>query len=310
LFQPFTKEQSAFWGYEKKKEKEYVDFIVGIKSDGNEKLKSSKAQPDYLVPVHFRKQVLDKYYQQSCKYSVEDGYLRCGGLWGMQMDNHHKDKVIAWLGDLGRDLPYKEQLHWKSYNIPPAGRCSQTFFKRQILAEFADSDNPEHIFKSHYAELSNICKANLGWPLLLPLVKGDAHYLRSVRIPSSNEQKDFDDLVLALSKILIDSLNENEILKLIPASEHSETTGSIRRLEKMLVVRKINNYEDHIEFLRNLQSLRSSGTAHRKGWEYEKLSNEMGLGGDTLQRDFETILIKSIRFLEYLISIVERELKK
>jgi len=75
--------------------------------------------PDYLTPVFFKKAVLDKYYQQPDKYSVEDGYLRCCGLWGVTMDNHHADKVVIWLGDLGRDL--KEVLEKEGSNqSPPA----------------------------------------------------------------------------------------------------------------------------------------------------------------------------------------------
>jgi hypothetical protein len=305
LFQPFSKEQSGFWGYELKEEKKLVDYIVAIDGDGKEVLQSAR-QAEYLTPIHFRKQVLDKYYQQTGKYSVEDGYLRCGGLWGMQMDNQHKDRVVAWIGDLDRDLPYTEQLHWKSNNIPPSGGVSQTFFRRQILAQFTDSDNPEHVFKARYEELASRCKESLGWPLLLPLAKDDTHYFGSLRIPSSDEQKDFDDLVLALAKILIDSLNENELLKLIPP-EQSGVAGSINRLEKVLVIQKAQSYEGHVEFLRKLQNLRSCGTAHRKGSNYKKIANEFGIGNETLQAVFAAILAKGIRFLEYLLELVKSD---
>jgi hypothetical protein len=38
--------------------------------------------PHYLTPVFFRAEVLEKYYADPGKYSVEDGSLRCGRLWG------------------------------------------------------------------------------------------------------------------------------------------------------------------------------------------------------------------------------------
>jgi len=80
---------------EEKKPKQYQDFIIGSDAKGqpikhtsdSEKLanhfgKNSDA-PNYLTAVYFRPEVLSKYYADPAKYSVEDGYLRCGGLWGI-----------------------------------------------------------------------------------------------------------------------------------------------------------------------------------------------------------------------------------
>ncbi len=264
LFRPFPKEKSGFWGFAPNESKKLVDFIIGVDEHGDEITNSSNpdrlsdyfganaGEPNYLTPVHFRKEVLNKYYQQPNKYSVEDGYLRCGSLWGMTMDNHHADRVVAWLGDLGRDLPYEEQLHWRSFNTPPSGGVSKTFYKRQILAEFADSDQPEHVFKYQYRDFSETCKEALGWPLLLPLAKEDAHFLEVVHIPATDEQKDFDELVLGLTKILVDSINEKKLNNFIPRSGAREIKGSISRLEKVLCLKGVAGFEKHIKFLRDL----------------------------------------------------------
>jgi hypothetical protein len=53
--------------------------------------------------------VLTKYYAHPERYSVEDGFLRCQGLWGLKLDNNHHEYIIVFLGDLGRDLPSDEQ---------------------------------------------------------------------------------------------------------------------------------------------------------------------------------------------------------
>ncbi|HQR14396.1 MAG TPA: hypothetical protein PLZ37_07530 [Nitrospira sp.] len=319
LIPPFSKEKSGFWGFARDEPKKRIDFIIGIDEDGTEINHTSDpahlsnyfganpGAPHYLTPVHFRKQVLDKYYQAS-KYSVEDGYLRCGGLWGMMIDNHHDDRVAVWLGDLGRDLPYEEQLHWRSYNIPPVGGVSQTFFKRQLLAQATDSDRPEHIFKSHYNELAEMCQHKLGWKLLLPLSPDDLHYFEGVRVPAGDEQKDFDDLTLALAKILVDSLNEKEFNQLIPLSHRADIKGGIARLEKVLVLRDAQGYEEHMKFLRNLQNLRSSGSAHRKGDNYLRVAREFGIESSTLRSVFEGILTKAVAFLDFLHGLVERDL--
>ena len=312
LISPLSKEKSGMWGFAEEEKRKYVDFIIGIDDDGEELIYTSNPDeladyfganpesPHYLTPVHFRKAVLDKYYQQTSKFSVEDSYLRCGALWGMQMDNHHADKVCAWLGDLGRDLPYDEQLHWRSHNIADVGSVSETYFKRQILAQFTDSDRPEHNFVSLYSNLQHRCQEVLGWPLLLPLVKEDKHHLQAIRVPSTNEQKDFDDLILALTKILVDSLNEKELNKLIPKEEVGTITGSISRLKRVLEIRKVDGFEEQIEFLRNLQNLRSAGTAHRKGKNYLKIAKSFDIHCTSLVSVFEGILVKSNGYLHFL----------
>jgi len=316
LIPRLPKEKSGFWGFAEKEPKEYVDFIIGVDENGNEvsytsnpgKLAdyfgSNPDAPHYLTAVQFRKEVLDKYYQQPNKYSIASGILRCGSLWCMYIDNHFDDRVAAWLGDLGRDLPYEEQLHWRSFNIPPTGGVSETYFRRQILAQATDSDRPEHEFRKLYDKLQIASKESLGWQILLPLAQEDFHYLQAIRIPSTDEQKDFDDLILALTKILVDSLNEKEFNKLIPDSERIEIKGSISRLDRALQVCGFSGYKSHIQFLRNLQELRSAGTAHRKGNKYQKIAREFDLDNQSLSTALKGILILSIKFLDFLESLV------
>jgi len=151
IVQPLPKEKSGFEGFEERSLK-YVDFIIGIDPDGDEIIYTSEeaklsnnfganpSAPHYLTPVFFRKTVLDKYYQQTSKYSLEAGMLQCKGLWSMRLDNYgDSDYIAAWLGDLGLYLPYEEALHWRAHNIPPA-KISETFFQllkmKKTLAHF------------------------------------------------------------------------------------------------------------------------------------------------------------------------------
>jgi hypothetical protein len=316
LVPPLTKEKSGLWGFTVKEPEEYVEFIIGVDENADEITHTSNpnclgnyfganpGSPHYLTPVHFRKQVLDKYYRQPSKYTVGDGILWCGRLWCMYIDNDHDDRVCAWLGDLGRDLPYEEQLYWRSYNIPPAGGMSKMFVGRQLFCQSMDSERPEHAFQRYYDRLCVACDEVLGWRLLLPLVQEDAHCLQAIRIPPSNEQKDFDDLVLALTKVLIDSLNEKALNSLLEIEEREKLKGGIARLEALLVARGISAYEEHIEFLRNLQDLRSSGAAHRKGENYRKIAVEFGVDSRSLQTVFRGILRRALEVLDYLAGVV------
>jgi len=313
LVAPISKSKSGFFDFTEEPTKKYVDFIVGIDENGDGVTHTSN--PDVLgkfsnshnlTAVHFRKQVLDKYYQQPSKYFVGDGILRCGYLWQMYIDNHHDDKVCAWLGDLGRDLSYEEQLYWRAYNITPQGGVSETYFKRQFLAEFADSERPEHAFPRQYQELAEACEAKLGWQLLLPLDESDGHLFRCVRVPATDEQRDFDELVLGLTKILIDSLNERKLNALIPQDKRTSVKGSISCLKAALTACGVADASEHIDFLRQLQSLRSASSAHRKGKEYRRIARDFGMESQSLRAVFTEILRKSLVLLDYLTGVVNR----
>ena len=316
LVDPLPKSKSGFWGFAEEPKKKHLEFIISVDKNGDEITYTSNPDalansfganpeaPHYLTPVHFRKKVLDKYYQQPSKYSVRDSILWCGTLWNMSLDNDHDSKVCAWLGDLGRDLPYGEQLHWLADNIPPEGTVSNTYYQQQILAKATDSDRPDHLFKKSYHSLQKVCEEFLGWQLLLPLTPDDEHHFQRLRIPSADEQSDFDDLVLSLTKILIDSLNEKHLNKLIPVEKQSGLDGSIARLEVALASCGVEGASDHVSFLRKLQSLRSTGTAHRKGHKYQKVATDFGVESTSLRTVFAGILGHALAFLEYLIGVV------
>ena len=324
LIEPLPKSESGFGRFAKEQEKEYVDFIIGVDANGDEisvscnpaKTKNcayNLAPSNGLIPVHFRKQVLDKYYNEPSKYSVEDSVLYCP-WWLMHIDNHHDDKVVVWLCDLFA-LPYKEQEHWRLHNIPPEGNVSETCFRRDILAEFTESNQPDHLFKRRYLELQKVSEKCLGWQFLLPLHAADAHNLKSLRIPSTNEQRDFDELVLSLAKILIDSLNQEQLKKLIsPKQEgnlHPEEKERLKQsigcLEIALNACGVTNAADHISFLRKLQNLRSSGTTHRKGSNYKRIADEFGIESQSLRTVFTGILAKASDCLDFFLFLVRSE---
>ena len=305
LIEPLPKSKSGFCGFAKG-QKEYVNFIVGMDDSGDEvEATCDPAAPHYFTSVSFRKKVLDKYYQQPSKYQISDGILRCGSLWDIQIDNHHDDKICAWLGDLGRDLPYKEQLRWKAYNFASEGGVSKTYYRRQILNHPTDSDRPDHIFQRRLSELEKACQEQLGWPLILPLKPNDNYHLQSIRVQSTDEQRDFDELVLGLAKILIDSLNEEQLKMLIPHAQRKSLTGSISRLEAALAACDVSNANEHVSFLRKLQALRSAGSAHRKGNDYDEIAKKFGVDSQDLRTVFTGILKKAVVFLDYLFQVLQ-----
>lgn len=299
------------------KKEEFIEFIIGLDENGNEKTftcnpdklanyfgKNPNA-PHYLTPIFFKKEVLQKYANKPELYSIEDGRLKCKYLWGVAMDNHHKDKdlVSIYLGDIGRDLPESERTYWRSFNCVSDCGISEVSFKRDFLAECTDSDMIEHKFGKQYNKTNKAWLKKFGWSLFLPLAKED-EYNFSALVASTiiGNQAEFDNLVLSLVKVLIDSLNEKQIKGIICSNEN--ITGSISLLEKWLKYNSCKDYEKHIQFLRNLQNLRSSGTGHRKGKNYDKIATYFGIEDNNFKDVFESILTKSYDFLKYMHNIV------
>lgn len=318
LIPPFPKSKSGLRGFQKKSDR-YEEFIIGIDDNGDEIVHTcnpdtlanyfgaNPGAPNYLTSVSFRKTVLDKYYQHPGKFKVTSGYLGCGYLWGVPIDNDHDDKVVVWLGDLGR-LPHQEQLYWKAHNFASPTGVSESYCRQQICAEPTDSNRPEHVFQRRYMDLQEACRGSLGWQLIRPLTPGDEYHLKTIRVPATDEQPEFDQLAQSLAKILIDSLNSGRLKRFIPEEERGALRGkgSISYLEAALAARGASDASSHIDFLRRLQSLRSTASAHRKGDNYEAALKQLNPDGDDLKTVFAGILAKCIGFLDCFIVLVER----
>jgi hypothetical protein len=219
--------------------------------------------------------VLAKYFGEPERYEISDGRLTCLGLWSCQIDNDLAAHVVVFLGDLGRDLPYKERLHWRQFNVEPEGGISETNFRRSILSQFVDSEAPDLVFRREYADLIRDWERVLGWPLFLPLAPGDLHLLNMLHVPVTNSQSELDEQIGHLTKLLVDSLNEKELTARAGVLE--EGAKGIAKLDGFLEKTQFPDRQKIIQMLRELQTLRSTGSAHRKGSAYEKIAAKLGV---------------------------------
>lgn len=283
--------------------KEYEDFQFSDKSKDVTKHTCDKSKlanyfganpdaPHFLTPIFFDKEVLERYYNKPSEYSIQDGALFYGIKWMLRLDNNSKDSITVYLGDLG-DLPHKEQLHWKAHNIL-SGSLSKVAFSRDFMAEFCSAQEPSLVFKQRLGGFNNNWREKFGWDLFKPLNKEDEHHIKSLKVPK-DEQKEFDEVILSLNKIIIDSLNVEEMKK---GLELTGGKGSITVLQKYLDQKYNFNSNEMFHFLRDLQELRSRGSAHRKGDDYPAVYDKLNEGD--FSKTFEKILVKSIWILNTL----------
>ncbi len=298
-------------------ERRYVEFIVNTHGDeytcDPDKLGEYPGENSdlawKLTRVYFRKQVLDKYYNEPSKYTVEDSIVRCS-LWGsIKIDNHHPDKVCVFLDELGRHLPYTEQLHWRAYNILPEGGVSETFYRRMVLGERTNSDQPDILFKQGYEQLRKACDEHLGWQLLKSLDSGDEYRLKRLRVPTIDEESHFKDSILDFANIVIERLNEERLETLIPVNKREDIKRGINRLEYVLNSRKVEGVKKHIIFLRCLWDLRNTrGGSHPEFLDdsrYKRASMHFDLENLDRREAFTKILEEGVEFLDFLISVVQ-----
>ncbi|WP_371784056.1 hypothetical protein [Streptosporangium subroseum] len=292
------------WGRESQ---QYEDFTIGVDEDDNEVHYSGDEEqlsnyfgknpgwPHYLTPVFFRKAVMAKYYNDPAKYRVEDGNLYCGGYWSLRLDNNHQDYVTVYLGDLGK-MAHKEQLYWKSFNVVPDGGISDVAFRRGILGEWTDADEPALAFKAAYGRFRDRWREKFGWDFFKPLGAGDEHYWHTLHVPASENQKEFDDQVMALAKLLIERLNEREVAKHITVEVNDK---GITKFEKYLDGIGFPDRQQLITLLRNLNGLRS-GPAHVKGRDYQRAAQHFDLDKKGLSRAFAELIEEATALLEKL----------
>jgi hypothetical protein len=108
----------------------------------------------------------------------------------------------------------------------------------------------------------------------------------------ASSPKEFDEQLLAIVKITIDSLNEKKLAEGCTSLEKG--AKSIDKLESFMKS-KGHNLAEMILFLRNVQLLRSTTVAHRRSRsENYKLNDYFKFGAKTQRSVFEDIVIKMI----------------
>lgn len=277
FIEPGGVETCGVWPYDEKKEL-YPEFIIDERPDGSlvrytcdpNKLgtnfdKESRA-PHYLTPIFFKPAVLDK-YRSDPHFDVSERHISCGSQWRCEIDNVDPDRVMAFLGDLGRDLPESERTHFLSFEISLVDQCiSDEVFKTDLLNMWVkDPSGPVSMLMRARMELDESWKKRFGFALFWPFHRADKGILEQIHIPSSNGEPEFEAVVMALTRALVDYIDESSL-------KGADAKGSINKLETFLSGKGI---VADIKPLRDLQSLRSAGAAHGKGSKYDKLHGDV-----------------------------------
>jgi hypothetical protein len=97
-------------------------------------------------------------------------------------------------------------------------------------------------------------------------------------------------------------LNDKELWSCIKARE--DDMKSIRKLEVFLQESGASGYEPHIEFLHQLQNIRSHGVAHIKGDSYDRDLERLRVNGSDNRSMFRTLLSKATDLIHFLQAVL------
>lgn len=274
--EPGNREDCKLWPYEEE-DTFYPEFIIGETPDGSsvtftcdpDKLgtyfdKEPRA-PHYLTPVYFKPSVLDK-YRDNPLFTVNDRRLECGVQWGIEIDNVNPDRVMVYLGDLGRDLPGRERRHFLSFQTSPVDQSiSEEVFLNDFMNMWTDSSGPISKLLVARRSLNKLWEDRFGVPLYRDFHEKNSGVLQQIHVPSGHGEAEFDSVVMALVKAFVDYIDESQF-------EGFDDKGSINKLSSFLDSKKLGT---DLQPLRNIQSIRSNGAAHGKGKNYDKLQDKV-----------------------------------
>jgi hypothetical protein len=285
--------------------RKFEKFVIGLDDDGNtiEDTCNEKELKKFLKPIYFKKELLKKYYDNPSKYRVDGITITCLSLWYIEYAINESGLIQVYLGDLGK-IPFEEQRHWRQFNVPPEGGIPQERIQRDFFAEFVESTDPVDMLKQEYELAQKNFKTRFGFQLHTALTQEDSHCYLTLHIPVTDEQKEFDEQVLYLAKILIDSISKGEIDRRISSHSDSKSIESLRSFLTEItdcqgadVTRIIDNFS-------MIQGIRSSGAAHSKGTKFGTKLEKYGLAKlpNNVKR-FEEILNGAREALAILSSI-------
>ena len=307
IVRPEEVEKCDIWPYENSDE-EYQDFIMGELPDGTfERFSCNPSRlgtyfganpdaPHYLTPIYFRPEVLDK-YRRNPIFEVCERKLFCGSQWGVAIDNVKPERVMVYLGDLGRDLPEAERKHFLQYELSPT---DQSISEEVVAGDFfgmfvEETEGPMSAFFIAYRKMTEAWIEAFSWPLYREPHDDDAHIWQGIRIPTTNSPEEFETVIMNLARMLIDYIDESKLGR-------GSRDGSINKLEDFLRSKEIS-----IDFseLRNLQKLRSAAVAHAKGKKYER-QKELLLTGNSSD-DIRAAITRLTEFLVSLAATIKPE---
>ena len=185
--------------------------------------------PFELSPAFFRPEVLLKYKGDRDKYTVGERGIYCRGAWTLRRnDVNEAGQVHAYICDL-RNLPYEEQLYWKSFNEGPKAGISQRADEHDFKGKFVSITSPLQVVLSI---VKRWAASDMTWWKL----RKEA-LLERVSTPRTSSRDEWAEAFMDLSKLVVECFQVGAIRTRLRKTSiaYYKEDGSLTLLEKFLI---------------------------------------------------------------------------
>ncbi|MFN3225395.1 MAG: hypothetical protein ACE360_03995 [Hyphomicrobiales bacterium] len=282
------------WKAELNEDRQHVTFIIFDRK--NNKIVETSCAPGHIVsyfeedsdlpwevsPAFFRPEVLQKYKSDPEKYRIEDRSISCRNSWYLKTyDINEAGQVHTYICYLA-DLPYEEQLYWKSFNEEPKANISRRAFQTDIMGQFSDDDDPLFDIKEAVRQLDE--KAPLWWK------RRGKELIDSVLYPATDSVSEWGNEIIGLDQMVVEGFRSRELRKVADANSgaYDNDWASLKMIEVCLVSLgwKATEAVKIVAPLRELHRLRNPVGAHGSPREKAEIVRKARTDHDTLRGHF------------------------
>ena len=251
--------------------------------------------PFEASPAFFRAEVLAKYKADRDKYTIDEAarFIACRGAWSLKSyDINEAGQVHAYICYL-RNLPYQEQLHWKSHNENP----------KEGISERAYENDFEGRWSSHVTALERVLHILGRWSDQRPdwwRIRNKRQLLR-VNSPVSNSTDEWSQAFLDLSKTAIENFHRKSIQAVMRRQNiaFDKEDGTLSLLERVIASQGYSGKQSvKLEGLREAQRIRTLTHAHLGGSGADAMSIRALVEHGTYRKHFEEVCSKVAQELE------------
>lgn len=301
---PMDRLVRTVWGND---EKEYVDLIINdfkhnkicIHSCDPNELDSyfeDTGKPFATTPAFFDAEVLRKYKSDSEKFTLQSRSIECRGAWYLRSyDINDAGQVSIYLCDLNK-LPYREQLHWKQYNVEPKTSISKRAFENDFLGKFSDEDDVLEKLKRLLTKMND---SSLDWWKLKT-----SEGLTKLHYPYTDSKDEWADELLNFDQVIVEGFDKKSLkAKAHELSAHIENKfGTLKIIENILIAKGFEIEDAHslMSVFHEVHNLRNKVKGHVSGSEAEDLRKKALKDYGSYNNHFKQLFEKVLESLEIL----------
>lgn len=310
MMMPMNRLVDILWG---NNEKEYVNLV--IQDFKNDQICSHSCNPNTLdsyfedsgnplatSPAFFDAEVLRKYKSDSEKFIIKSRSIQCRGSWYLRSYGiNDAGQVFVYLCDLNK-LPYREQLHWKQYNVEPKTTISKRAFETDFLGKFSDQ---EDVLEELKRLLKRMNSSDIDWwKLKTPEGLNKLHY------PYTESKDEWADELLNLDQVIVEGFDKKSLkAKAKQLNAYIENKfGTLKIIENILIAKGFGREDAHslMSVFHEVHNLRNKVKGHVNGSEAEDLRKKALKDHTSYNNHFKQLFERVLESLEVLFEEISK----